>query len=272
MTPNQASQAVFRGQGPPGIDRIDGPHLSGEQWHAHLGPGQGSVAVKQDGTWRHLPAGKLPPVLTKKTAAISARCGMERMKNLAELEAHFWKMLEKSRLVDLSQYHQPDFYEEVPLYSRYADIAYLKQCSTAEASAILLRFSLRFLSAVISYEEHESDFFAAITASHTSLDEPIVPRIFVWSRPIAELYEKLKLKEPATPFGKSMKRVLSDLRLLTRHELLEETQALEEGSRVFVSPALPPYRGFVPIYLFAQPASKKSGQPTPRRHGRTVRT
>ena len=64
MTPNQASQAVWRGQGPPGIHRIDRPHLPGEQWHAHVAPGVGSVAVNQDGTWRHLPAGQQPPVLT----------------------------------------------------------------------------------------------------------------------------------------------------------------------------------------------------------------
>jgi hypothetical protein len=66
MTPSQARQAVWRGQGPAGIDRIDAPHLNDEQWHAHLGPGKGSIAINQDGTWRHLPAGTKAPVLNKK--------------------------------------------------------------------------------------------------------------------------------------------------------------------------------------------------------------
>ena len=75
MTPNQARQAVFRGQGPPGIDRIDAPHLLGEQWHAHLGPWQGSIAVNRDGTWRHLSAGKQPPALNKKQRAFLRAAG-----------------------------------------------------------------------------------------------------------------------------------------------------------------------------------------------------
>jgi hypothetical protein len=64
MTPSQARQAVFRGQGPPGIHRIDPPHLPGEQWHAHLAPGTGSIAINLDGTWRHSSAGQHPPNLS----------------------------------------------------------------------------------------------------------------------------------------------------------------------------------------------------------------
>ena len=62
MTPSQARQAVWRGQGPPGIEP---PHLPGELWHAHLAPGAGSIALNQDGTWRHLSEGQQPPKLTK---------------------------------------------------------------------------------------------------------------------------------------------------------------------------------------------------------------
>ncbi len=50
MTPNEARQAVFKGQGPVGIHRIDPPHLPGEEWHAHLAPGAGSIAINRDGT------------------------------------------------------------------------------------------------------------------------------------------------------------------------------------------------------------------------------
>jgi len=64
MTPNQASRAVLRGQGPAGIDRVDRPKVFGEQWHAHLAPGEGSIAVNQDGSWKHLPNGHEPPKLT----------------------------------------------------------------------------------------------------------------------------------------------------------------------------------------------------------------
>jgi len=53
MTPSQAANIVRRGQGPKGIHRIDSPRIPGEQWHAHLGPGEGSPAVNMDGTWKH---------------------------------------------------------------------------------------------------------------------------------------------------------------------------------------------------------------------------
>ena len=65
MTPNQARQAILRGQGPAGIDRVDPAHLPGDQWHAHFAPGAGSVALNRDGTWKHLSAGNQPPKLTK---------------------------------------------------------------------------------------------------------------------------------------------------------------------------------------------------------------
>ena len=62
---SQTRMAVWKGLGPPGIDRIDPPHLPGEQWHAHLGPGVGNLAVNQSGTWRQFLAGKQRPRLTK---------------------------------------------------------------------------------------------------------------------------------------------------------------------------------------------------------------
>ncbi len=55
MTPRQAAEMVRRGQGPRGIDRIDAPRTTAEQWHAHLAPGQGSPAINHDGTWKHGP-------------------------------------------------------------------------------------------------------------------------------------------------------------------------------------------------------------------------
>ncbi len=53
MTPSQAAEKVRRGQGPKGIHRIDSPRILSEQWHAHLGPGEGSPAINRDGTWKH---------------------------------------------------------------------------------------------------------------------------------------------------------------------------------------------------------------------------
>jgi hypothetical protein len=75
MTESQAANAVRRGRGPPGIDRIDAPRVLGEQWHAHLGPGTGSIAVNKDGTWKHLGRGATPPNLTARQRTFLSRAG-----------------------------------------------------------------------------------------------------------------------------------------------------------------------------------------------------
>ena len=175
------------------------------------------------------------------------------MKNNSNYESLFWQILEKNRLVDLSQFHRSDFFEEVPLYTRYADISFLSDYSRDEAGAILLRFALKFLRSVVSYEEHETPFFAAITVSDFSEDDPVVPNLFVWSKPVLELYEKLILKTAKTPFGKNIKRLVSQIHLPDLYEVLEDTSTNAEFPRAFVAPAFPPYHGFVPIYLFCEP-------------------
>jgi len=169
------------------------------------------------------------------------------MKHANNHESLFWQMLEKNRLVDLSQFHKPGFFEEVPLYSRFADVAFLEDYRPDEANAMLLRFSLKYLRSLISYEEHVTPFLAAITVSNFSPGDPIVPNLFVWSRPVPELYDKLRLSEPSTPFSKRIKRFVSRSDAHDRHAVLQDT----EMARVFVAPSVPPYPGFVPIYVFA---------------------
>ena len=167
-------------------------------------------------------------------------------------ERELWRILEKNRLGDLSQYHVPNFYDEVPLYTRLADISFLSDGSTDRANAILLRFALKFLKSVISYEEHDSPFFAAITVSEYAPGEPIVPNLFVWSDPALALYEKLTLVEATTPIGKKIKRQVGRLDLPDLYAVFEEAGTTPESPRVFISPLHPPYPGFVPVYMFCK--------------------
>ncbi len=112
------------------------------------------------------------------------------MKNTNDHDSMFWRMLEKNRLVDLSQFHKPDFFEEVPLYSRYADVSFLADHSADEASIVLLKLSLKFLKSVVSYEEHDTPFFAAITVADFSPGDPMVSQTCSFGlNPVRELYE-----------------------------------------------------------------------------------
>ena len=47
------------------------------------------------------------------------------MNNGNNYESRLWGLLEEEKLADLSQFHQRGFFDEVPLYSREADIDFL---------------------------------------------------------------------------------------------------------------------------------------------------
>src|SRR5437867_1337302 len=100
---------------------------------------------------------------------------MERMNN--HYEHRLWKLLEKEKLTDLSQFHADGTFDEVPLFSRESDIDFLPG-NHAAASEILLRFALKFLNAVIAYEDHPAGYFAAITIWSGSADL-VIPNLFV---------------------------------------------------------------------------------------------
>ncbi len=178
---------------------------------------------------------------------------MERMKNSKNYESMLWKLLEKEGLADLSQFHQRGFYDEVPLYSRVSAISFLRDRSPAEASEILLGFALKFLNSVVSYEEHRTPFFAAITIWSFSNGDTIVPNLFVKSNSIRDLYDRLTLHGIKTPFGREIQRLVSRLRLADRFEILEDTSTSDEMSRLFIGLSLPPYKKFVPLRAFRKP-------------------
>src|SRR5262245_39824865 len=79
---------------------------------------------------------------------------LERMNKGENYESKFWAILTKEHLVDLSQFHKGNFFDEVPLFSRESDIEFLFVYPIHEINSILLRFALKFLKAVVSYEEH----------------------------------------------------------------------------------------------------------------------
>ena len=168
-------------------------------------------------------------------------------------EAALWEVLERGQLSRLSQFHQPHFCEEVPLYSRLSDIGFLAKLSTARQNAVLLKFSLKFLKSVISYEEHRTPYFAAVTVWRFSDDEPIVPNLFVWSDFVQKLYDKLTLQEPKSRFGKSIKRTVLQLHLPDPLEVFEDVGTTSELTRLFIGPSLPPYPSFVPSHAFLKP-------------------
>ena len=170
----------------------------------------------------------------------------------------FWRVLVNEQLVDLSQYHKANFFEEVPLYSRDSDLGFLSEFDSSQANSILLGFSLRFLNAVIAYEIPRSSYFAAITIWEDSESDLIVPNLFAWSGPTQKLKRQLILGTVATPFGKRIKQTVATLGLGGKFGILEEAGASDSGCRLFISPSHAPYHRFVTLDQFRGRPSLRS--------------
>src|SRR5436309_2732485 len=154
----------------------------------------------------------------KQSKSLPSKRGMEHMNNNNHVESRFWKILTREHLVDLSQFHKTRCFDEVPLFSRESDIAFLSEYTSEQANTMLLHFALKFLTSVVSYEEHRTAYFAAITVWSLSESDPFIPYLFVWSGPIRRLGKKLVLDEATSPLGRKIKRLVSKLCLRNRFE------------------------------------------------------
>jgi hypothetical protein len=171
---------------------------------------------------------------------------MERMRSENNLESKLWAVLAREHLVDLSQFHKNKFFDEIPLYSRDSDTDFLSGYTTSEADKVLLDFSLKFLRSVVSYQEHRTGYFAAITVWPPAEGSRLVPNLFVWCGSARALQRThLALEAPRTPFAKTIKRLALGRSHGTGFEVLEDTTTDPNESRVFISFAQPPYTGFI---------------------------
>jgi len=180
---------------------------------------------------------------------------MGRMKMNGDYESKLWKVLEKEGLADLSQFHRDGFFEEVPFYSRLADVSFLRDFGQPEADCALLRFGLKFLNALIWYEIPQRPFFAALTVWNNAGDELIVPNLFVCNGDLQEqVGDRLALHSVQAPASKRIDKLLLRLRLLESFQVLEDNTTAPDVTRVFIGYSIPPYPNVVPLHFFAERA------------------
>lgn len=183
------------------------------------------------------------------TDNVSSERWMECMNN--DYETRLWKLLQKEKLADLSQFHQPGSFDEVPLFSRESDIEFLLKNDAA--NEVLLQFALKFLNAVIAYEQHRTGYFAAITVWSSTVN-PVVPNLFVWCGGIRNLKNNLVLDRATTSFAKKIRTVVSKMHQRKSFEVREDTSTAPDATRVFIAPERPPYQGFVRMTTFRKRA------------------
>ena len=176
------------------------------------------------------------------------------MNNLNKFESQLWRVLESDRLSDLSQFHKSNFHDEVPLYSRFDQIDFLADFPRQQLDEILVAFSIRFLRAVVSYQEHKTPYFAAITIWDFLDDQSVVPNIFFWSDHMKALQNSLSLNPVGTSWGKRIQSAVAGEDFSQKLIVLEDDRTMPSSSRLFISYRKPPYKTFVPLSRFRNKA------------------
>jgi hypothetical protein len=175
------------------------------------------------------------------------------MSTVTNHDSRLWGLLEKGKLADLSQFHEPGFFDELPLFSRRADVDFLVDTDES-ANGILLSFALRYLKSVVAFEEHRRGYFAAITI-WTPIDETIVPNLFAWCGSVRELARRLSVTDRSTEAARKVKKLLPKHAQAGPFVVLTDTAAVDDMRRVFITFAKPPYEGFVNWRTFQESAT-----------------
>lgn len=174
------------------------------------------------------------------------------MSENGDYESKLWRTLEKERLADLSQYHRSDYFDEVPFYSRNADVSFLLRLGVAQADKVLLGFGVKFLRALVNYEIPQRPFFAALTVWNNPEVRFLVPHLFVCSGTVKERLNRLELHKPENADSRRIKRLVAQLSIQEPFLVLEDRSTTPDMTRVFIGYQKPPYSNFVSLQTFVR--------------------
>ncbi len=156
------------------------------------------------------------------------------MKTKSQDESLLWRVLAKQRLADFSQFYTAGFFDEVPFYSRYADVEFLKKRGIAKANVILVEFSLKYLNALAAYDAPQLPFLAAITVRRCGTRELLLPHVFVCHGECEErLSGHLVLRAATSSFGTAIGRLVNAARP-GAYQVLEDDLTVPGQVRVFI--------------------------------------
>jgi hypothetical protein len=167
------------------------------------------------------------------TTGISEEGGMEHMM-VASAHSQFAKVLNAEQLLPIpSRFREADFCDEVPLYSRYKQVDFLKQCG--DVDRLLLELSLEYLEMVKSERPaRKSERFIAVTIFRDSVDEYIIPCIFVCNNRPRTLMKELHLSPPSPGFGEYVHGLAKQMDQSRIYSVLEDRCTVPDDVRVFV--------------------------------------
>lgn len=166
------------------------------------------------------------------------------------MRTQFESVLREQHLVDdISVFADPSYFDETPLYSRYAQIDFLDQFG--DKNLLLIELALDFLDRVtMAMVGDRIGRFAAITVISDDNGKHIVPQIFVCNGDVTQRLAVLKLSEASSELGKKVSQLVAEVRP-TGFAILEDRNTVPGEVRVFVGHESPPNR-FTSIAQFAE--------------------
>lgn len=162
------------------------------------------------------------------------------------MRTQFDSVLRDQHLIDdISTFAGSDYFDEVPLYSRYRQVDFLKQYG--DPDVLLIELALDYLDRVTSAIQAERiKQFVAITIVSDDNGEHLVPQIFVCNGNVDQRLADLRLSDPTSALGKQVEQLVKIARPDRVFSVLEDRVTLPGDVRVFVGDKSPPH-GFLTL-------------------------
>jgi len=189
----------------------------------------------------------------KRAKGVSAKLRVERLIPPTARD-QFASVLKAEQLEDIPPgFRDPTFFDEVPLYSRYEQVDFLKH--HGEVDRLLLELSLDYLKRVRSeLPATTSKRFLALTIVRDDDNECIVPCIFVCNSNAKRRMKDLRLSVPSKGLGKHVQSLMRKTEHSQDYSVLEDRSTFPDEVRVFVSYKTPP-QGLIGLEAFTNGAS-----------------
>ncbi|HEX5446936.1 MAG TPA: hypothetical protein VFW87_24180 [Pirellulales bacterium] len=165
-------------------------------------------------------------------------------------------VLHEEALDDRSRFDAPGFFDEIPLYSRYRQVGFLKK--HGDPSGLLIEFALEYLESVVDAKRSSTECFAAITAVEYEDAEFLVPCIYVCNGRIRSRLRSLRLARPVSKFAEALKRSLSNLKAATRYAVAQDTISAPGNVRAFIAYRRAPAENLIALQELTERLSLKS--------------
>lgn len=169
---------------------------------------------------------------------------------LREIADRFEAVLREEALADRSMFDAAGFFDELPLYSRYRQVAFLSRFGNADD--LLIQLSLDYLQSVVEAKRSTAVCFAAITLMDHADAAFLVPNVFVCNGWVSRRLRRLRLAPPASTFATKLRGYLIHDKLSAKFAVAQDTLSSPGNVRVFIGFCKAPSEDILPLPAMAR--------------------